>query len=185
MKQVAILLLIVLVTNISLFAQKYTTAAGIRIGSGIGLTVQQKLWDKYTLEGIVQKNLFKDGTNITALFEQHNKVLFKGLNFYIGAGPHFEIYNNATSNDKVTGETTYIQNAVGISAVGGLEMRFKNILLSYDYQPGVNIHGGTNVFTSQTGLSVRYILIKAKKHKKKDKGSFWQKFKKVPEEGDE
>ncbi|CAN5804540.1 hypothetical protein BH10BAC3_BH10BAC3_33020 [soil metagenome] len=185
MKQIAIVLLTVLVTSISLFAQKYTTAAGIRVGSGVGITVQQKMWDKYTMEAIVQKNLFKDGTNITALFEQHNKVLFKGLNFYIGAGPHFEIYSNAIATDKSTGEATYIKDAFGISAVGGLEMRFKKIVLSYDYQPGINIRGGTNVFTSQTGLSVRYILIKAKKTKKKDKGSFWQKFKKVPEEGDE
>ena len=185
MKQKAIFLLGFLLPIISLFSQKYNTAAGIRIGSGIGLTVQQRLWDNYTLEGIAQKNLFRDGTHVTALFEQHNKLLFKGLNFYIGAGPHFGFYNNATVQTKINGETELVKNAFGISAIAGLELRLKNIVLSYDFQPGVNIRGGTNVFSTQTGLSARYILIKSKKANKKGKGNFWKKFKKVPEEGDE
>ena len=185
MKQKTILLFAILLPAISIFAQKYNTAAGIRIGSGIGISVQQRLWDNYTMEGIVQKNLFKDGTHVAALFEQHNKLLSKGLNFYIGAGPHFSFYNQEIDKEKSTTQTTPVSNAFGISAIGGIEMRLKNVVLSYDFQPGVNFHGGTNVFSTQTGLSARYILIKSKKANKKGKGDFWKKFKKVPEEGDE
>src|SRR4051812_16176165 len=68
MKQKSVFLVAVLFTTASLFAQKYTTAAGIRVGSGIGLTVQQHLWDKYTLEGIAQKSLLRDGMQVAALF---------------------------------------------------------------------------------------------------------------------
>jgi hypothetical protein len=185
MKQKAVFLVAVLFTAASLSAQKYTTAAGIRVGSGIGLTVQQHLWDKYTLEGIVQKSLLRDGMQVAALFERHNKLLFKGLNFYIGAGPHFGFYGNEPLDDKSTTETNYIKNSIGISAIGGFEMRFKRLVLSYDFQPGVNITGGPKVLTTQTGVSARYILIKDKKAKKKNKGKFWDKFKKITEDGDE
>ncbi|MES2647926.1 MAG: hypothetical protein V4717_13685 [Bacteroidota bacterium] len=185
MKQKAVLLVAVLFTAASLSAQKYTTAAGIRVGSGIGLTVQQHLWDKYTLEGIAQKSLLRDGMHVAALFERHNKLFFKGLNFYIGAGPHFNYYGNQPVDDKSVTEPGYIKNAVGISAIGGFEMRFKRLVLSYDFQPGINFTGGPKVLTTQTGVSARYILVKAKKAKKKDNGKFWDKFKKITEDGDE
>jgi hypothetical protein len=177
MRQIIVLAAIT-ITSFSAVAQKYRTAAGIRVGSGIGLSVQQYLWDKYTLEGIAQKNLFKSGTNLSILFESHNKILFKGLNFYLGAGPHFGFYGNQQSVDTKAGETTTptIKNSVGLSAIGGLEMRFNRILLSYDYQPGINFTGGEHVFNSQTGVTVRYIFIKAKKKEKN--WMFWKKWKK-------
>lgn len=155
------------------FAQKYTTAAGIRVGSGIGLTVQQHLWDKYTLEVSAQKNLFKSGTYTAAFFEQHHKLIMKGFNFYLGAGPHAEFKPSETVYDSKGQETTVSNNAYGISGVVGLELRLRKLLLSYDYQPGINIHGGDHVLNSRTGISVRYIFIKAKK--KEQKWMFWKK----------
>jgi hypothetical protein len=176
MRKISILVSIV-IASLSATAQKYTAAAGIRIGSGIGVSVQQHLWDKYTLEGIVQKNLFKSGTHVTGLFESHNKLLFKGLNFYLGAGPHFGFYGNQTTTDsKEANVPEGIKNSVGLSAIGGIEMRLNRVLLSYDYQPGINFTGGEHVFASQTGLSVRYIFIKAKK--KEQKWMFWKKWRK-------
>jgi len=104
---------IIVVTGLPVSAQKYTTAVGLRIGSGFGISVQQRLWDKYTAEAIVQKNLFRDGTNISALVEQHNKLLFKGLNFYIGAGPHVGLYSGNQSGTKENEPTQAIKNAFG------------------------------------------------------------------------
>lgn len=167
MRKTFILVLFVAAFTTTLSAQKYTTAAGVRMGSGIGLTVQQHLWDKYTMEGIVQKNLFKAGTNVAALFESHNKLVFKGLNFYIGAGPHAGFYPSTTTFNEKGENITTSNNSFGVSGIAGIEMRFKRLVISYDYQPGVNIHGGDNVFNSQTGFSLRYILIKPKKEEKK------------------
>ena len=64
----------------SLAAQKYRTAAGIRIGTEFGLTVQQLVLENATLEGIIQKGFFNDLTTISVLYEHHQKMVFKGLN---------------------------------------------------------------------------------------------------------
>ena len=41
--QKTILALLLLQVSVPLFSQKYTTAAGLRLGGGIGITVQQAL----------------------------------------------------------------------------------------------------------------------------------------------
>jgi hypothetical protein len=157
-------------------AQKYTTAAGLRIGSGIGFTVQQHVFNKLTIEGTLQQNLFKSGTNVAVLAEHHYPIAFKGFNFYVGGGPHAEFKPDTRVYDDKGNSYTIHNNAYGVSGVAGIEMRLKNLLLSYDYQPGVNIHGGDHIFSSRTGLSVRYILIKSAK-KEKD-WMFWKKWQK-------
>lgn len=157
----------------SLQAQKYRTAAGIRVGTEFGLTVQQSLWDNYTLEGIAQKGFFNDMASVSVLFEKHHKLLFKGLNIYMGAGPQAGFYS---ANKRVVykgEEPVYRKNAYGLALIGGIEMRVKNMIISYDYKPALNFTGGDRFFDSQTGLSVRYILIKAKK--KEQKWKFWKK----------
>ncbi|MEO7310710.1 MAG: hypothetical protein ABIX01_09940 [Chitinophagaceae bacterium] len=169
MRKSSLLFLIVFGT-LSLQAQKYTTAAGIRLGTGIGVTLQQSLWGNYTLEGIVQKGFFNDLTTISALFEQHHKIISRGTNFYIGAGPHIGVYNQSN-------KTTGLKNPVGASFIGGLEMRFGKMLLSFDYKPSVNLTGGNGFFDSQAGVSLRYIFLKAQKKKtnKDQKWKFWKK----------
>lgn len=146
-------------------AQKYRTAAGIRIGTEFGITVQQLLWDEYTLEGIIQKGFFSRVATGTLLFEKHNKIFFKGLNFYFGAGPHYGFYTKNLEERK---------NPFGISLIGGIELRVKRLNLSFDLKPAVNIIGGDRIFDTQTALSLRYIIIKAKK--KEQNWKFWEKW---------
>lgn len=168
------LIFCLMASSLVINAQKYTTAAGVRAGSGLGISIQQHLWDKYTAEGIIQKSLFKPGTTITALFEQHNKLLFKGLNFYAGGGPHVGLYNQNNSGNLKNDGTPLYKNAVGITAIGGIEMKLSRLVISYDYQPGINFYGGEQVFSSQTGFTVRYVFLKAKK--KEQKWMFWKKW---------
>ncbi len=143
-------------------AQKYTTAAGIRLGSEIGITLQQKLVGNYTLEAMVQRGFFNRQTTITALLEQHHKLFDKGLNFYIGAGPHMGFYKTGTIF-KASSET---QTAVGATLIGGLELKLRKVLLSFDYKPSLNLVGGQHFFESQTGLSARYVLVYTRKKMK-------------------
>ena len=164
--RIYVLLFISAISVLSIHAQKYTTAAGVRLGTGIGLTVQQSLWGKNTLEGIIQKGFFNDLTSISVLFEQHHNIFSKGTNFYLGAGPHVGIYGN---NKK----TTNIKNPFGASFIGGLEFRLGKMLLSFDYKPSLNLAGGEGFFDSQAGLSLRYIFIKVQK--KEPKWMFWKK----------
>lgn len=159
-------MLLMAFTGLSSQAQKYTTAAGLRLGTGIGLTVQQSLWKNNTLEGIIQKGFFNDVTNISALFEQHHKIFSKGTNFYLGAGPQIGLYGNSIKNAGV-------KNAFGATFIGGLELRLGKMLLSFDYKPSLNLVGGNGFLDSQAGASLRYIFIKAQK--KEQKWMFWKK----------
>lgn len=168
-------LLLMMSIVVQVNAQKYTTAAGIRLGSGIGVTVQQSLWDNNTLEGVIQKGFFNNLTTASLLFEQHHGILSKGTNFYIGAGPHIGIYGNSN-------KTEGINNSFGATFVGGLELKLGKTLLSFDYRPAINLSGGTSFFDSQAGFSLRYIFIKARP--KEHKWMFWKKKKSNKEEED-
>jgi hypothetical protein len=161
-----LLALCVLCSVLSLSAQKYTTAAGIRLGSGIGITVQQSLWDKYTAEAIIQKGLLNNYTTVSALFEQHNGLFSRGTNFYIGAGPQIGVYKQRDNKDAVT------EGVFGVSFIGGLEMKFGHTLLSFDYKPTINITGGS-FLESGAAVSLRYIFLKAQP--KEHKWMFWKK----------
>jgi hypothetical protein len=165
----------------ALSAQKYTTAAGIRAGSGIGLTLQQRIGEKFTVEGIAQKSLFKNESYIAALMERHIKLVAKGLNFYVGAGPHVAFNKMNVTDDKGM-PVTYTSTGYGASAIGGVEMRFGRMVFSLDYVPSINFNGGDNLLGSRTGISARYILIKAKK--KEQKWMFWKKWKKNREDSE-
>lgn len=160
-----------ILSGLSLQAQKYTTAAGIRLGTGIGVTLQQSVGENKTIEGIVQKGFFNDLTSISLLYEQHHKLFSKALNFYVGAGPHIGLYGNSSSKG------TDRKNALGASFIGGLELKFSKVLLSFDYKPAINLTGGDGFFDSQAGVSLRYIFIKAqkKKQEKEQKWKFWKK----------
>ncbi len=147
-----------------LHAQKYTTAIGARFGSGVGLTLQQKLWNKTTVEGILQQSYKRDEVRFTALLEQHNKLLGKRLNFYLGAGPHVSWNSNFE---------TGTQQDWGVTGVAGLEFTLGRLNLSWDFQPAVSLSNDFGAFRPQTGVSLRYVMVKAKKKKKN--WQFWKK----------
>ncbi|MBK8343906.1 MAG: hypothetical protein IPL12_11685 [Bacteroidetes bacterium] len=96
MNKIVIALLICL--PFTAYSQKYVTAGGIRMSKeGIGLSLQQKVFDHTTVEGIVLFNL--NETSVGGLLEYHNNLLFtKSLNTYIGAGPVYGKFYNADSS---------------------------------------------------------------------------------------
>ncbi len=157
--------LLLLTISVSLFSQKYTTAAGLRMGSGIGITAQQALWKHYTAEVQWQKGFTNNLTTVTALLEQHHGILSKGTNFYLGIGAHVGSYGTV---DKVKGSASVF----GISGIGGMETKFGRTILSADIKPVINLSGGNSVLQTQTGISLRYVFIKAPK--KEHKWMFWK-----------
>ncbi len=159
MNKLSFALLLVLVFNMSVQAQKYRTAAGIRIGrNDFGFTGQQKILEQTTLEGIASFS----GREISAtgLLEQHFSVLGRSFNVYLGAGMHVDhLKDNGTF--------------YGGDLLTGVEMKVPVIpfVLSLDLKPTFHINheewGGVG-----GGLSIRYILVKEKKEKKKLFGIF-------------
>lgn len=134
----------------SSYAQKYNTAAGLRISQGLGLTVQQRIADKLTIEGIAFTN-FLTASHVAVLGEYHGKLVAKRLNWYVGAGIH---------SGREKGE----DNPKGMIAVGGIELAIKRLVLSVDVMPKVNFVGGSKTFDfGAPAVSARYILIERPK----------------------
>ncbi|WP_188557876.1 hypothetical protein [Hymenobacter glacieicola] len=133
----------------SAFAQKYRTAAGLRFSkNNYGLTVQQKILEKTTLEGLALVGSRE--VSATLLAEQHFGILGPSLNYYFGAGGHL-------GNNKDTG------GFGGLDALAGIEYKvaFTPFVLSLDFKPTIEFNSD-DWARFPTALSVRYILVKEK-----------------------
>ena len=132
-------------------AQKYRTAAGLRLGAGnYGLTIQQKLLERTTLEGLglVGNREVSGGL----LLEQHFRILGPSLNYYFGAGGHV----GSHKDDGVFS---------GLDAIAGVEYKIPitRLVLSADFKPSVEFGAG-DWARFPTAISVRYIFIKDRNH---------------------
>ena len=177
MKQAITILALLLLSSPFVEAQSYITAGGLRVGGGIGLTVQQRLTKRLTVEGIIQTQSKRNEVMATALLERHIPIITKHFNIYGGAGLHKGWSTTALR------EATYV-NPFGVTFVGGIEMTLGRINLSYDFKPAINFVGGEQFIYPQSAISVRYVLIKdnlfdkkkknKKKKKKKNEGVNWK-----------
>ncbi len=171
MHRIVLLLFTLLFSYNESQAQHYRTAAGIRLGSEktIGLSIQQLVYKKFTLEGILQVGSGNSSLNsIIVLAEQHQKIFFKRLNLYYGLGLHKSWYNNNS-----TLEEEY-KNPSGVAAITGLELAVGRMAVSLDIQPNLNVVGGNQFLNTTTGVSLRYILVKPKKKKRRINWKFWE-----------
>ena len=127
-------------------AQKYRTAAGLRLGSPYGITVQQAVAQRLTLEGIA--GLASREVSGTVLAEYHFGVLGRSLNYYLGTGGHL-------GSNKDTGRFG------GFDAIVGIEYKiaFLPLVLSYDFKPSVEINSN-DWARFPTALSIRYVFLK-------------------------
>lgn len=128
-------------------AQSYRTAAGLRVGSEVGFTIQQRLWKTGTVEGILTTN--KNRWQMQGLVEYHRRIIGKRINSYIGVGPHY-------------GELHDGGSYAGITPIFGFEITFFGLNFSYDYKPSFNVFHGKQALYHDNGLSVRVIIIKQK-----------------------
>ncbi|MGI4885030.1 MAG: hypothetical protein ACRYFR_08735 [Janthinobacterium lividum] len=127
-------------------AQKYRTAAGLRLGSPYGLTVQQAVAPRLTLEGIA--GLASREVSGTVLAEYHFGILGRSLNYYLGAGGH-------VGNNKDTSRFGGFDGVVGIE----YKIAFLPLVLSYDFKPSVEINSN-DWARFPTAFSVRYVFIR-------------------------
>ncbi len=179
-KHIVPILFVLGIANAS-FAQSYLTSAGLRLGTDWGLTLQQRVAEQVTLEGIVQKSFQREEVMVTGLVERHYKLLFKGMNLYLGAGLHKGWNNQPSTFENPDG----FKNPFGISGVGGLELTIARLNLSYDFKPAINLVGGERTVYVQSGLSLRYVLIsnrdlkkrerEKKREERREKLRFWEK----------
>ncbi len=145
--------------NLSANAQKYKSTLGVRIGrNDFGITGQQKLFKQTTIEaiGLVSGR----EVSATGLIEQHFPILGQGFNVYLGAGAH-------------VGHLKDHGGFYGGDLLGGAELKLPivPIVLSLDLKPAFHVNH-EEWGTVNGALSIRYILVKEKKERKKLFGIF-------------
>lgn len=155
-------------------AQHYGTAAGIRIANSdisrtLGLSVQQRVANKLTVEGILQTD-FNRNTTLSVLAERHHSLISKRFNYYCGAGLAFGKEESFVKNPS-TKEIihTYGNATTGLDLVAGIEMKIANAVISLDYKPNINISGREEFFRGQVGISARTVLVKSSEQKRKQR----------------
>jgi len=130
-------------------AQKYITAAGVRLGGGnYGLTVQQLVGSRVTIEGIA--GLGQREYSGTVLGEYHFGILGPSLNYYFGAGGHL-------GHNKDTGGFSGLDGIVGVE----YKVAFLPVALSFDFKPSLEF-GSDDYARFPTAFSIRYVFIKRK-----------------------
>jgi hypothetical protein len=139
-----------------------------------GLSFQQLVLNKLTLEGILQSN-FQKNTTLHLLAESHQNLISKRLNFYVGAGLSggFEEYSQKTLQ-------TPQNKTFGADLIAGLEVTLLHWNISVDYKPNFNIYGRESWYQGQVAISARAVVIsdaglrkhkreKAREHRQKER----------------
>lgn len=137
-----------------LTAQGYNTAFGVRLGNEFGMTVQQRIAKRATIEGLLQYDRRQEESSASVLFQQHMPLLLRSINVYTGIGPNYRWSDSP--------EATLDANW-GLGLVAGFEMSIGRMNLSWDYKPVIHLAGGNSSFQGQSAISVRYIVAKRRK----------------------
>ncbi len=138
-----------------LVAQSYNTALGIRLGTDWGITAQQRVGKLTTIEGIVQSSRQREEAMLTLIGEQHFPLISRRLNVYAGGGLHM-----GWLNEEITDSGEKYKNPFGLTGIAGAELSLGRFNLSYDFKPAINISGGRHTIYPQTGISLRYVIVK-------------------------
>lgn len=126
----------------------------MRLGTDWGLTIQQRVAKKTTIEGLFQSSLQREEVLLTLMGEQHFPILSRRLNIYYGGGLHKGWINENDAND------VPYKDPFGLTFIGGIELSLGRLNLSYDFKPALNLNGGQEKFYTQTGISLRYVIVK-------------------------
>lgn len=127
----------------------YTTALGVKVLDGAGITLKHFVKQNRAVEGIAY--FWNRGVRITGLYELHFDINgAPGLKWYIGPGAHVGFYNNKYRD----GDGAF----VGIDGVLGLDYKINKapLNLSLDWQPSFEFGTGRGFYGNVGGLGIRY-----------------------------
>ena len=144
---VAITIFITVLANAQSMGRSYTTALGVKVWDGAGITFKHFVQPNRALEFIGY--FHGRGFRITGLYEIHGDIAgAPGLKWYIGPGAHIGFY------DTKYGDGTF----AGIDGVLGLDYKINKapINLSLDWQPSFEFGDGRGFYGNLGGLGIRY-----------------------------
>ena len=131
-----------LVATLSVSAQDYDWALGVRGGLFNGLTAKKNFESTAIEAGVA---LYSNSFSVDAVYEWQEPVIGEGFHLYYGAGAYTNIAN------KYFG--------LGAEAVVGLEYRIPinfPLAVSVDYRPAINVLGGFGFNFVNFGVGLKY-----------------------------
>lgn len=146
-----IISLVIIGTAAQVQCQSYVTAVGLRMGSDFGVTIQQRIISRFTVEGIVSTRAATDETTGTILLEMHKPLISKRVNFYMGGGFHNRWLRTPEGNQLALR---------GVTAVAGAEMTLGRFNISWDFKPVYHLNATQHAYEAETAISLRYVFIK-------------------------
>jgi hypothetical protein len=162
MKKPLLFLAVVCFFSISLKAQEYKTAVGIRLGPGSpavsgGFTVKHFMDEKHAVEAILGIN---GGIGLCGLYEWHQPIpTVEHLQWFAGVGG-YAAYRNNTMVIPEENSTGYKSNTAYVGAAGiiGADYKFQDIPLniSIDWKPELNFIENVGFEASGVGFSARF-----------------------------
>lgn len=139
-------------------AQSYKTAAGLRIGNDISLSLSQRIVKRTTLDLYHQTGLFT-GQNVTTLaVKQHFPLISKRLNVFAGIGPY---YNTSVKSNFIESQTQK-SNAFGLAFPLGMDFTVGRLNIAFDYLPALKLAGinDKGIISASSAITLRYVIIK-------------------------
>lgn len=137
------------------FAQSYNTLLGARFGDDIGISVAQRVGNHTTLQLNHETGFNSSSPATSAYFVKHTPVLSRRLNVFAGIGAFAQFNSSQTDLPSV--------NTYGPSGTLGAEFTVGRLNIAADWSPNLNINNAVNNrFSSSTGITVRYVLMRRK-----------------------
>lgn len=128
-------------------SSSYTTALGVKVWDGGGITLKHFFNDRNAGELIGY--FWRNGVRFTGLYEIHGDINgAEGLRWYIGPGAHIGFYNSKYGDGSFG----------GIDGVLGLDYKFGGapINISIDWQPSFEFGDNRGFYGGWGGLGIRY-----------------------------
>ena len=131
-----------MVATLTVSAQDYNWAVGLRGGGFSGLTAKKNM-DATAIEAGL--SFYGGGLAIDAVYEWQTPVFTDGMHLYYGAGAYTNIYKGYFG--------------LGVEGVVGLEYRLPinfPLAISLDYRPGLNILPDLHPNWGNCALGIKY-----------------------------
>ncbi len=151
MKRGFIILIFTIIYS-AIYSQNYTNAIGLRIGSSIGASYKEFISTDRAIEGILDLDILKKDEmklKLSGIYQFHYNVNVDGLSLFAGPGASAGIYVGDSSGFMMS-----------IDGMAGIEYKFHNapIVLSFDWNPKVQIITDAGFKPNNFGLTIRYTL---------------------------
>ena len=131
-----------MVAALSVSAQDYEWAVGLRGGGFSGLTAKKNMGANAIEAGL---SLYGSGLSVDGVYEWQKPVITDGCHLYYGGGAYLTLAGS------------YV--GLGAEGVVGLEYRLPinfPLAVSLDYRPGLNLIGGVGFWGGNFGFGVKY-----------------------------